>query len=213
MNRAPDWSVYLVTEPRDDLVQVVAAAVAGGVGVVQLRDKSATTAELVQQCTRLRRVMGPAVLIVNDDVDAAQHADGIHVGAQDTPPSVARDRLGPDAIIGWSINDLSQLERRDDVSACSYLAVSPVFATPTKPDHQPPQGLAGVRRLAAASPVPVIGIGGIDASNAADVVAAGAAGVAVVRAICADPDPEQSASVLRTQVDVGLRRREQSAHV
>ncbi|GGF39554.1 thiamine-phosphate synthase [Marmoricola endophyticus] len=201
-----DLAVYLVTDPvlvgGRDLVDVVAAAVAGGVGTVQLRDKQATTEQLVAQLDRLRTVVGDAALVVNDDLAAAAYADGVHVGADDVLPTVARERLGPEAVVGWSLHDLAQLDDAEQLAAIDYLAVSPVHATTTKPDHDPPFGLDGVRAVvdglaARGVDLPVIGIGGLDAGNAAEVVAAGGAGVAVVSAICAAPDPTAAAREIR----------------
>ncbi len=203
----PDLSVYLVTEPLVGLDDVVGAAVAGGAGIVQLRDKTATTRELAAAVTRLRPVTAArgVPLVVNDDVEAARFADGVHVGASDVPPAVVRAELGPDAVVGWSVNDVAQLDDDAAVAACTYLAVSPVWATGTKPDHEPPLGLDGVRAVVerVAGRRPVVGIGGIDATNAHEVVAAGAAGVAVVTAITRSPDPAEAARALRAAVDRG----------
>lgn len=200
--RSLDLAVYLVTDPvlvgDRDLVDVVAAAVSGGVGTVQLRDKQASTEQLREQLARLREVVATATLVVNDDLAAAAHADGVHVGGDDVPPTEAREALGPDAVVGWSLHDLAQLDDSEQLAAVDYLAVSPVHATTTKPDHDPPFGVEGVRAVveglaARGVDLPVIGIGGLHAANAAEVVAAGGAGVAVVSAICAATDPAAAA--------------------
>jgi thiamine-phosphate pyrophosphorylase len=203
-----DLRLYLVTDPSfADLEAVVAAAVEGGVTFVQVRDKHASSAARIALVRSLRDVLPPAVtVVVNDDLEAARWCDGLHVGVDDVPPSAARAVLGPDAVIGWSINDLAQVGDDTQVKACTYVAVSPVWATATKPDASVPLGLAGVRAVTArvSGRMPVIGIGGIDAARAAEVVAAGADGVAVVSALCGAPDPRAAAERLRAVVDDAL---------
>ncbi|MFC5678231.1 thiamine phosphate synthase [Aeromicrobium endophyticum] len=203
-----DLRLYLVTDPgTDGLDDVVAAAVAGGVTCVQVRDKHATTQALADRAGALRTLLPPGVaVIVDDDVEAARSADGLHVGADDVAPSVARAALGPGAVIGWSINHLDQLGDDTQLAACDYVAVSPVWATATKPDASAPFGLPGVRAVAdrLAGRLPLVAIGGIDRDRAADVIRAGAGGVAVVSAICAAPDPRAAAEHLRRVVDAAL---------
>lgn len=202
--QALDVGLYLVTAPRADLDGRVAAAIAGGVTLVQLRDKSADTEALTRAARALRSVTAArgVPLVVNDDVDAARAADGLHVGTGDVSPAVARRALGPAAVIGWSLEHLDQLDDEESLAACSYVAVSPVWSTPTKTDTARPWGVAGVRRVARAvgDRLPVVGIGGIDAANAAEVVRAGADGVAVVSAICDSPDPGAASRALATAV-------------
>ncbi len=148
-------------------------------------------------------------VIVDDDVEAACTAAGVHLGARDVAPAVARSTLGPGAIIGWSIGELAQLDDDEQLAACDYVAASPVWSTPTKPDAGPPLGLAGVRALAEGlqGRLPLVAIGGIDARNAGDVIAAGADGVAVVSAICSADDPAAAAHALRAAVDRALELR------
>lgn len=216
-----DLSLYLVTDPGvgPGLPAVVAGAVAGGAGVVQVRDKTASTEQLLATGRALRAWVPDVVLLVDDDVEAAAAPgspyDGVHVGPDDTPPDVARARLGPDAVVGWSLHDLAQLDGeagRAAVAAATYVAVSPLHPTATKPDHTAPWGLSGLRRAVAAvdahpaGPRPVVAIGGIDAAGAGDVVAAGAAGVCVVSAICAAADPRRAAAELRAAVEAGRTR-------
>ncbi|QGN32058.1 thiamine phosphate synthase [Microlunatus sp. Gsoil 973] len=197
-----DLAVYLVTaEPAgDQTVQVVAAAVAGGVRVVQLRDKAMTTRQRIAALHRLQDAVPEAIVIVNDDLAAAAAVPGVgvHVGPDDDHPARVRDLLGPDAVIGWSIHDRDQLDDRDGLGACDYVAASPVWPTPTKIDTGTPWGLDGVAELRSGLPqgLPLIGIGGIGAGNAGRVIDAGADGVAVVSAICAAPDPRAAAAHL-----------------
>ena len=206
-----DVRLYLVTDPAcPNLAGVVALAVGGGVTCVQVRDKQATRPARAASLERIRRAVAARVpVLVDDDLDAAQAACGVHVGAGDVPPALARAALGPDAIIGWSVGDPAQLEECEQLAACDYVAASPVLTTPTKIDAGRPLGLAGVRALAGrlAGRLPLVAIGGIDAANAAAVIAAGADGVAVVRAICAADDPAAAARELRATVERALSSR------
>ncbi len=206
----PDVSLYLVTEPRDDLAAVVAAAVAGGVTLVQVRDKEASPDVLGREVARVRdAVAGRAPVVVNDDVEAARRADGVHVGTSDTTPARARAALGPDAVVGWSLNALEQLDDAEQLAACSYVAVSPLWPTATKPDHEAPWGLDGLRRVVerVAGRLPVVVIGGIGPAEAQDAVAAGADGVAVVSAITRAADPRAAAGALAEAVARGRAAR------
>lgn len=207
-----DLGVYLVTaDPATDATAgLVRAAVAGGVRVVQLRDKSGTTQQRIALLRRLRTELPPEVtVIVNDDVEAAVCVPGVgvHVGPDDDHPARVRRRLGDDVAIGWSIHDRDQLGDREALAACDYLAASPVWPTPTKIDTSPPWGLDGVRSLRMALPdeMPLVAIGGIHAGNAADVISAGADGVAVVSAICSAADPRAAAAELVSIVDRARR--------
>lgn len=208
-----DVRVYLVGGDTGgaDLAQVAAAAVAGGATIVQARDKSADRARLTAQTAALQARLGDRVpVIVNDDAAVAADARaGLHIGPDDLHPAAARELLGPGAIIGWSIHDPAQLADTAALAACDYLAASPVWPTPSKTDTTAPLGLAGVRALRATMPadLPLVAIGGIDQTNAAAVIAAGADGVAVISAICAAPDPRAAAARLRAAVDRALADR------
>lgn len=198
-----DLSVYLVTERSllagRKLVEVVAAAIAGGVTVVQLREKEAEGREFFELAEALLQITRPAgvPLLINDRVDVmlAADADGVHVGQEDLPADRVRRMIGPDKILGVTVADAVELDRAVKDGA-DYVGTNAVFATPTKTDTGTPQGLAGLQEMCRLSPVPVVGIGGIDQGNAAEVMAAGAAGCAVVRAIMGAPDPEAAAREL-----------------
>ena len=200
MRKPFDLSLYLVLDPdlcgAMGMVETTRAAVAGGVTMVQLRDKLASTAELVEMGRALQAVLaGTGVpLIVNDDVDAAiaLGADGLHVGQDDCDVRSARERIGPDMILGISA-ETEALAAAIDPAIVDYAGVGPVFATATKPDHKQPVGLDGLARLVAASPVPTVAISGLKAEHATSVLAAGAGGLAVVSAICGKPDPRRAA--------------------
>ncbi len=189
--------LYLVADAgvcgRTDLAGIVAAAVRGGATLVQLRDKSATTTARIDAARALKQALaGTGVpLVVNDDLDAAlaAEADGLHVGQDDLSPAAARARLGPDRLLGLSCETLETVRAAPE-GIVDYLGIGPVFATGTKPDHKPAIGIEGLARLCAATPLPCVAIGGLDASHAGAVRAAGAEGMALVSAICAAPDPE-----------------------
>lgn len=195
-----DLSLYVVLDPGlcrvHSMVETARLAVAGGATAIQLRDKEASTDALVEVGRELMRVLADAgvPLIVNDDVEAAIAigADGLHVGQDDTPASDARRLIGPDTILGLSV-ETEEAARAVDPSVVDYVGVGPVFGTPTKPDHKPPIGLDGLARLVTLSPVPAVAIGGLKAEHVAAVRAAGAEGLAVVSAVCGQPDPEGAA--------------------
>lgn len=200
-----DLSLYLVTDPalcaNFGLAETVAAAVSGGVTVVQLRDKHASDAEMIAQARRIKQaIAGSGVpLIINDrlEVALASGADGLHMGQDDGNVAVARQALGPQAILGLSVQRLEQLDTDAlDTDALDYLGLGPVFATSTKGDHATPIGFDGLAALAAASPLPSVAIGGLKREHVAKVRAAGADGLAVVSAICGTPDPQAAAREL-----------------
>ena len=204
--RYPDLRLYLVTDPSFgcDLRRVVVPAVEGGVTCVQVRAKRATVEELTAQVESLRDALaGSGVpLLSNDHVVRA--AAGVHGGAGDAHPTELRAQVGPDAFVGWSVENLDQLDDEAAVSACSYVAVSPVH------DTAPPLGLRGVAHVARRvdGRLPVVGIGGLDEDNARSAVAAGLDGIAVVRAIGGQADPGQAARRLRHVVDTALADRD-----
>lgn len=153
------------------------AAVEGGATVVQLRVK-ATTEEIVRAGRGFREL--PATFVVNDDVEAALRlgADGVHLGRDDLG---AERALGAGLLLGASAASVGEA-REGQALGAAYIGAGPVWATPTKPDADPPIGLAGLAEICRAVALPVIAIGGVDASNAGDCIRAGAVGVAVVRA-------------------------------
>ena len=216
-----DLSLYLVTDPdlcgRRGVVETVRRAVAGGVRIVQLRDKNATDAETVAQLVALSRVIdGRALLVVNDRLDAALAAraagarvDGVHLGQGDASVRRARAELGPHALIGLTANTSEHL---DDALALpagtvDYLGVGVIHPTSTKPDHPPALGVEGFRAFAARSPLPCVAIGGVGRADVAALRGAGAAGVAVVSALCAASDPASAAAdLLATWRSAGVPR-------
>lgn len=174
------------------LIDIIRAAVAGGVSVVQLREKHCTTRDFVNLGQEVARELRPSgvPLIINDRVDVALAigAGGVHLGQQDMPYAIAREMMGPDAVIGLSVETVEQARFAEQFDA-DYLGLSPVFSTATKTDTAAPLGLDGIRRIRASSRHKLVAIGGLHVGNAKDVVAAGADGLAVVSAICSAPDP------------------------
>ena len=202
-----DYSLYLVTDRRLSLgrstVEVVAAAVSGGVTCVQLREKHCSTREFLEEARRVRELLvGTGVpLIINDrlDVALAVAADGVHLGQNDTHISDARRLVGERLVIGISAESVADAIRAEAEGA-DYIGVSPVFTTPTKMDTAPPLGLEGLREIRRAVSLPLVAIGSIRHDNAAEVLRAGADGLAVVSAIVSAPCPRTAAAALRQQI-------------
>lgn len=193
-----DPSLYVVLDRAAargrDLVDLVDAVLAGGCRMVQLREKDWPSGRLwplaeriLDRCRRAR-----ATFVVNDRVDlaVALGADGVHLGQEDLPPAAARGLLRRGMILGLSTHSVEQARAAQSAGA-DYIAVGSMFPTATKPDFQ----LVGpdlVRKLRSEIRVPLVGIGGITAENAADVIRAGADGVAVISAVCGADDPARA---------------------
>ena len=207
MTRRFDPILYLVTDPElargRVLTDLVVAAVRGGLTLVQLRDKHADGRALLETARALKAVLDPqgVPLIVNDRADVAHAAGaGCHVGQSDLPAAAARAILGPDAILGISIDAASQA-RALDPALVDYVAYGPFAATATKSDAGGPIGVEGLSAARKLTLLPLIAIGGIDAQNVAAAVRAGADGIAVVSAIVAAADPEGASRELRAAID------------
>jgi thiamine-phosphate pyrophosphorylase len=207
MIRRFDPTLYLVTDPElargRALIDVVAAAVRGGVTLVQLRDKHGGGRALLETARALKAVLDvmDVPLVVNDRADVAQAAGaGCHVGQTDLPAAVARALIGPDAILGLSLDDPDQADGIER-GRVDYVAYGPFAATATKPDAGGPVGPVGLAAVRKRTMLPLVAIGGIDADNAAEAVRAGADGIAVVAAIMAAHDPEAAARTLRATID------------
>jgi thiamine-phosphate pyrophosphorylase len=199
-----DYSLYLVTDSElgrgRTLRQIVEAALRGGVTLVQYREKVASTRRMIEEALelcQLCRTYG-VPFIINDrlDVALAVDADGLHVGQEDLPAGLARKLLGPGKLLGVSVENPHQA-RLALQDGADYVGASPIFATPTKPDAPAPMGPAGLQELARSTTLPVVAIGGINASNAAAVLGAGASGLAVVSAIVSAEDVEAAARQLK----------------
>jgi thiamine-phosphate pyrophosphorylase len=207
---------YLITQ--EDLSagrsteSVVDSALAGGVDVVQVREKHRTARSQLEIANRLRDPTAEAgvPLIVNDRVDVAlaADADGVHLGDDDLPVAVARAQLGEDAVIGRSVSTVTAA-REAEAAGADYLGVGAIYTTDSKDvdDEENGIGLDVVGDIADAVDIPFVGIGGVTPERAADVIEAGADGVAVITAVTQAADPEQAARELGEAVERGERRR------
>ena len=202
LNRA---RLYFVTDIRPGLEQLLAAALEGGVDMVQLRDKSASDAELLEAAAVFRRLCDShrALFWLNDrpDLVAPCGADGVHVGQADMAPAEARALMPRDRLVGLSTHSPAQLDRAVASGEADELSVGPVWATPTK-EGRPPAGLEYVRYAARrAGEHPWFAIGGIDLANVREVIDAGASRIVVVRAIREAADPRAAAAALCAALD------------
>jgi len=203
MRPSPRFGVYLVTDRGlcrgRDLLQVIGEAVSGGVGIVQLREKNLGTRAFVALAVAVKGLLAPlgVPLLINDRVDVAlaADADGVHIGQDDMPAALARKLLGRNKLLGLSVHSREEALAAKDVDV-DYLGVGPIYATATKPDAKAPIGPEGLARVRSVTSLPLVGIGGIDAANAAEVIRAGAVGVAVVSAICAAVSPKEAAAAI-----------------
>jgi thiamine-phosphate pyrophosphorylase len=179
------------------LAGIVAAAVKGGVTMVQLRDKTASTRAFIEDARALKALLAPprVPLLVNDRIDVAlaAGADGVHVGQADMPVALVRKLLGPQAIVGLSITQSAEA-RAEDIEFADYLGVGPIFPQLTKPDAAPTLGLEGLAEIRRITSKPIVAIGGVTAANVRAVRSAGADGVAVVSAIMGAQDPMAAAA-------------------
>jgi thiamine-phosphate pyrophosphorylase len=177
--------------------------VAGGVTIVQLRDKDAPDERLVELGRALRAALaGSGVpLVVNDRirVAAAIGAEGVHLGQADDGIDTARGLLGADAIVGLSIQSVEHARAADGLPI-DYVGIGPVRATATKPDHAAPLGFEGLAQVRAATRWPAVAIGGLEAAHVPGVLDTGCDGLAIVSAICAAADPEAAAGRFRLAV-------------
>lgn len=200
-----DYSLYLVTDrPLSRgrrTAEIVEAAVAGGVTCVQLREKHCDTREFIDEARAIIPVLAKkhVPLIINDrlDVALAVGAYGVHLGQSDMHISDARKIAGNSLVIGVSAESIDNAVQAQRDGA-DYIGISPVFSTPTKTDTAAPLGLEGVREIRKRVAVPIVGIGGINHTNAASVVSAGADGIAVVSAIVSADNPAHAAKRLKT---------------
>ncbi|WP_226482353.1 thiamine phosphate synthase [Natrinema amylolyticum] len=205
-----NWRTYLVTQASlsadRSTPEIVRAAIDGGVDAVQLREKDASARSRYELGLELRDLTAEAGvdLIVNDRIDIARaiDADGVHVGQSDLPVGVARDLLGPDAIVGCSTSTVAEA-REAEAEGADYLGVGAVYGTSSKDVETENDGIGPERitDIAEAVSIPIVGIGGITADNAGPVVEAGAAGVAVISAITAASDPRAATETLAAAVE------------
>ncbi len=209
----PRLAVYLVADPEATaapLVDAVQAALDGGATTVQLRAKRLGGYDLYRRAAQLKFLCAQfgALFVVNDrlDIALAAGADGVHLGARDVPVDIARTLVPPGFLIGFSPQTMDDIHAAARLGA-DYVGLGPVFPTDSKADAQPPLGIAGLRRQVAACRVPTVGIGGITVGTAAEVIAAGVNGVAVISAILGAPDPTVAAAELVAAVARGMNDR------
>lgn len=204
----PDqWRTYLVTQESKSAGRsteaIVDAAIAGGIDVVQLREKGTTARHRYELGRKLRELTTEAGvdLIVNDRIGLAHAigADGVHLGQNDLPASTAREILGPEATIGVSVSTVSEA-RLAAISGADYLGVGAVYGTDSKSDADAEVGVQQVANIEASVKIPVVAIGGITADNASGPIQAGASAVAVISEITEADDPEAATSQLREAV-------------
>jgi thiamine-phosphate pyrophosphorylase len=198
------------------IVDLACRCAAGGATIVQLRDKRSETRAMVEEARAIKQALAPYAvpLVVNDRVDVAlaAGADGVHVGQDDMAVQDVRRLVGPDAIVGLSIKSVAEAEAAP-VELIDYVGSGGVYGTVSKQQKSSPIGPAGLARIVAVlhrrapNGLPLCGIAGIDASNAAAVIAAGADGVAVISALSRAVDPAAAARGLREIVDATLAKR------
>jgi thiamine-phosphate pyrophosphorylase len=204
------WTrVYFVCEARpdgDDPEALLRAALAGGAGMIELRDREEPAHAVERSAATFKRLADTysGLFIVNDDPYLAHSlgADGVHVGQDDMPPAEAREILGPHAIIGLSTHSREQIEAAHS-EPVDYISVGPIWETPTK-EGRPATGLELIKEAAELATLPWFAIGGISPQNAGEVVAAGAERVCVVRAIRDAADPRGAAEALLAAIDPEL---------
>ena len=198
-----DLSLYLVTDrplaQGRDINWIVREAVAGGVTMVQLREKECSTAEFVALARELKMVLQPLgiPLVINDRIDVALavDADGVHIGQSDMPYEIVRALLGKDKIVGLSVETVEEVIAANALDV-DYIGISPVYATPTKTDTLTPFGLEGIEEVMRLSRHRCVAIGGMNRDTIGEVIARGVEGVAVVSAIVAAESPREAAAEL-----------------
>jgi thiamine-phosphate pyrophosphorylase len=212
-----DLRCYAIVDPEvaggHDLPELCRMLAAGGVTLVQLRDKLSDTRVIVERARGIKAALGAVPLLINDRVDVALAigCEGVHIGWDDMAPTDARRLLGPDAIIGLTINSAQRADATD-LSLIDYAGIGGVYGTTSKQTKNSPIGLAGMARVIEAlhrrkPGFLTCGIAGINASNAAPVIEAGADGVSVISALSMAKDPKAAAAELLRVVDAALSKR------
>jgi thiamine-phosphate pyrophosphorylase len=212
-----DLRCYAIVDPEvaggHDLVDLCHMLALGGATLVQLRDKLSDTRAMVDRARAIKAVLGRVPLLINDRVDVALAVGcaGVHIGWDDMAPEDARRLLGPDAIIGLTINSADRADATQ-LDLIDYAGIGGVYGTKSKVTKASPIGIAGMARVIEALHrrkfgFPTCGIAGINAGNAAPVIEAGADGVSVISTLSLAPDPRTAAAELLTVVDAALARR------
>ncbi len=209
-----EYDLYFVADPDSagtrSIERIVERAISGGATIVQLREKSGSTKGMIERAKRLRAITRKAriPLLINDRIDVAlaAEADGVHVGQDDMPAVLARKMIGPKKILGVSAKTVAEA-RQAEKDGADYVGVGDIFGTRSKADAGKPIGLDMMRRIARAVSIPVVGIGAVSVENAAQVIAAGADGIAVISAIVRALNPAIAARELRGIVGASLKAR------
>jgi thiamine-phosphate pyrophosphorylase len=205
--RVIDYSLYLVTDRGlsldRPLLDVIRPAVDGGVTVVQLREKAVDSREFYREAVKIKEFLDERdiPLIINDRLDIALAIDaaGVHLGQEDLPVDVARKILGAGKIVGASVFTPDEAIQAEAMGA-DYLGLSPIFVTATKPELVNQLGVEGIGPIRQATRLPLVGIGSMNETNAFSVIRAGLDGVAVVSAICSQPDACAAAEKIMKEI-------------
>ncbi|ELC3155044.1 thiamine phosphate synthase [Vibrio harveyi] len=196
------YRLYLVTDDQQDLAtlkRVVRKAVEGGVTMVQVREKHGDVRAFIERAQAVKDILKDTdvPLIVNDRVDVALavDADGVHLGQSDMPAIIARELIGPNKILGLSIENEEQLAEADSLPI-DYIGLSAIFATPTKTNTKKHWGIDGLKMALETTSLPIVAIGGINESNIPQLSATGVHGLALISAICHADDPKAASEYL-----------------
>ncbi|YCO01270.1 thiamine phosphate synthase [Vibrio sp. VNB-15] len=196
------YRLYLVTDDQQDLAtlkRVVRKAVEGGVTMVQVREKHGDVRAFIERAQAVKDILKDTdvPLIINDRVDVALavDADGVHLGQSDMPATIARELIGPNKILGLSIENEEQLAEADSLPI-DYIGLSAIFATPTKTNTKKHWGIDGLKMALETTSLPIVAIGGINESNIPQLNATGVHGLALVSAICHADDPKAASEYL-----------------
>ncbi len=196
------YTLYLVTDDQQDidtLCYVVAEAIKGGVTMVQVREKNGDVRAFIERSLAIKKVLKDSgvPLIINDRVDVALavQADGVHLGQSDMPANLARQLIGPDMILGLSVENETQLREAQDLPV-DYLGISAIFSTPTKTNIIKEWGIDGLTKVVKESKLPLVAIGGINETNIKKIADTQVDGIALVSAICHATSPKQASEGL-----------------
>jgi len=207
-----DYSLYLVTDSglsKDrPILEIVEEAIKGGVSVVQLREKHATTKDFYHEAVIIKEICSKynVPLIINDRIDIALavSAEGVHIGQSDMPLKITRKILKDNAIIGVSVNNVEEAIEAENGGA-DYIGLSPIFDTQTKTDTRKALGIQGIKKFKNIVSIPIVAIGGINKDNCTEIISEGADGIAVVSAIVSAENPFDAAKILKDKIEQGRR--------
>ena len=187
--------------------KLISLAIKGGADTIQFRQKEGSTRELIEIASMMKNICAKegVPLIINDriDISIAVDADGVHLGQDDFPVSLAREILGEDKIIGGSAGDLEEA-KKCLVEGADYIGFGPVYTTASKEDAGPATGILKMKRVIDEIHLPFIGIGGIEAKNVRELMEAGVHGIAVISAVCCRENPELAAREIREAMERGV---------